>query len=337
MPKVSVIIPVYNGSHTIAETLQYVLRQSYRDFEVLIIDDGSTDALMEALKPFHDSRVQVFHYENGGLPVARNRGIDRSTGEYLIFLDADDLWSSDKLESHLRTLETARKTNPKVGVAYSWNYFLDDVTYECFTNETVHYEGDVLPVLLTHNFIANGSNPMIARDAIDSTGRFREDLTSAEDWDYWIKLAHQWEFVLIPKRQVFYRQIQTSMSSSVDKMERAQVQVIDAAFNALPDRLNHLKLLRKTALANVYFYCAQLYSRRQLTSESLPLLRQKLFQALSLNPKLLSARDTRILFIKYLLLQILSPERFQRILQSYRQWRSKQPNPTHPLLSDLMY
>ena len=325
MPKISVIIPVYNGSHTIAETLQSVLRQSYRDFEVLIIDDGSTDALMAVLEPFQDPRIQVFHYENGGLPVARNRGIARSTGDYLIFLDADDLWTSDKLESHLRTLEKARQTNPKAGVAYSWNYFLDDVTQECFTNEVGHHEGNVLPILLTHNFIINGSNPMIAREAIESTGGFREDLISAEDWDYWIKLAHHWEFVLIPKRQVFYRQIQTSMSSQVDKMERAQVQVIDAAFEALPDPLSHLKPLRKIALANVYFYCAQLYYRRQQTRDTLSLLHQKLFQALTLNPKLLRDRNARILLTQYLLLKILSPERFQYLLQRYRQRRSKFP------------
>lgn len=91
-PKVSVIIPTYNSRNTIGETLQSVFKQTYSDFEILLISDCSTDDLMEVLKDFKDSRLQILHYENGGISAARNRGIDRASGDYLIFLDADDLW-----------------------------------------------------------------------------------------------------------------------------------------------------------------------------------------------------------------------------------------------------
>ncbi len=333
MPKVSIIIPTYNSSRTIGETLDSVFRQTYTDFEVLLINDGSTDNLMEALAPFRDPRLQVFHYKNGGLPVARNRGIDRATGEYLIFLDADDLWADDKIASHVQALDTARTFNPRAGVVYSWNYFLDDVTHDCFTNTPSHHEGNVLTTLLTTNFIANGSNPMVSREAIDATGRFREDLISAEDWDYWIKLAHRWDFVLVPQRQVFYRQIQTSMSSRVDKMERAQVEVIRSAFQNLPANLQPLK---KIALSNVYFYCAQLYSRRHQSRESTACLRSKLGQSIVLHPRRLLQRDTQILILKWFLLQTTSQTLFNQFLSRYRQAKARLPNPSNKPFSDLI-
>ena len=116
MPKVSVIILTYNSSRTIGETLQSVINQTYSDFEILLINDGSTDDLIEVLKCFQDSRLQILNYENGGLTAARNRGIDRASGEYLIFLDADDLWSPDKLESHVNALDNAQKTKDRKSV-----------------------------------------------------------------------------------------------------------------------------------------------------------------------------------------------------------------------------
>ena len=333
MPKISIIIPIYNGSHTIIETLESVFRQSYSDFEVIVIDDGSTDDLMGTLALVPDPRMQVFHYINGGLAVARNRGISLAQGEYLIFLDADDLWTSDKLESHIDALENAQKTNSNVGVVYSWNYFLDHVTHECFVNEPSYHEGNVLEALVTHNFIINGSNPMISRAAIESTGRFREDLLCAADWDYWIKLAQNWEFILIPKRQVFYRQIQTSMSSRVDKMEWEQVEVIESTFKALPAKLQPLK---KVALSNIYFYSAQLYSRRHHSRESIALLRSKLWQAIVLNPKLLRGRETQILIFKWLLRQLFSQHLPQGFLNRSRSI-PKLPNRSGQPLEALLY
>ena len=318
MPKVSVIIPTYNSSRTISKTLQSVFKQTYSDFEVLLINDGSTDHLMEVLKGFQDSRLQILNYENGGLSVARNRGIDRASGDYLIFLDADDLWSSDKLESHVNALDNARKTNPKAGVVYSWSYFLDDETNACYINHPKPYEGDVLADILGSNFVTSGSNPMITREAINSVGYFNDNFKGASDWDYWIRLARQWRYVLIPERQVFYRQSRTSMSSNVPKMEQDQLRVINTIFPSLPSNLQPLKSI---ALSNIYFYSAKLYSRQPPSRESASQLRKKLFQAVVTHPSHLKKRDTYILLIKGCILQALPRSWSHNIQKAYRQFK----------------
>ena len=321
-PKVSVIIPTYNSRNTIGETLQSVFKQTYSDFEILLINDGSTDDLMEVLKDLKDPRLQILHYENGGLTAARNRGIDRASGEYLIYLDADDLWSSDKLESHVKALDNARKANPKVGLAYSWSYFLDDETNACYINHPKPYEGNVLSNILERNFIESGSNPMITREAIDSVGYFNNDFLGVSVWDYWIRLAKQWHYVLIPERQVFYRQSRTSMSSSdVPRSEQNLLRVIHDTFPSLPSNLQPLKSI---ALSNIYLYSAKLYSRQTPSSETISQLRKKLFQAIVAHPGHLRKRDTYVLIIKGCLLQSLPRPWSQSIQRVYRQFKRPQ-------------
>ena len=321
MPKVSVIIPTYNSSRTIRETLNSVFRQTYSDFEILLINDGSTDNLMEVLKCFQDSRLQILNYENGGLSVARNRGIDRASGEYLIFLDADDLWSPDKLESHVNALDNAQKTNPKAGVVYSWSYLLDDETNTYCSSHSLRSEGNVLPKILEINLVANGSNPMITREAIDSVGYFDSDFQGASDWEYWIRLAQQWDYILIPKRQVFYRQSCTSMSSNVDKMEQDQLRVINTIFPSLPSNLQPIKPI---ALSNIYFYSAQLYSRQPTSPEIAFQLREKVLQAIALYPHHLRKRFTYILLFKGYILHVLPRSWHHNIKRIYRQFKRSQ-------------
>ena len=298
MPKVSVIIPTYNSSTTIGETLQSVFRQTYSDFEILLINDGSTDNLMEALKGFQDSRLHILHYENGGPSVARNRGIDRASGTYLIFLDADDLWTSDKLETHVNALDEARKTNSRAGIVYSWSYFLNDETQSCFINQPKPYEGDVLAKILESNFLTNGSNPMITREAIDSVGYFNPDFNKgAEDWEYWIRLARQWDYLLVPRRQIFYRQSQQSMSSNIDNMEDAQFQVLESAFSTLSE---DLQSIQATTRSHIYLYSAQLYFTRfpgRTRYYKIPL---KLLQSLLSDPKICTTFEYREFVIRWL-------------------------------------
>ena len=321
MPKVSVIIPTYNSSTTISETLQSVFKQTYSDFEILLINDGSTDALMEVLNDFKDSRLQILHYENGGLSAARNRGIDRASGDYLIFLDADDLWSSDKLESHVNALDNAQKINPKASVVYSWSYFLDDETGVSYINYPKPYEGYVLPKILESNFVTNGSNPMITRKAIDSVGYFNDDFKGASDWEYWIRLAQQWDYILIPKRQVFYRQSRASMSSNVSKMEQDQLRVIQETFPSIPSNLQPLK---SVTLSNIYFYSAQLYSRQPPSPEISAQLRKRLLQAIIANPSHLQKRYTYVLIIRSCVLQALPRPLFHSIRRIYRKFKHTQ-------------
>ncbi len=101
MPKISVIIPVYNAEETIKETLESVLSQTFSQFEIIVINDGSQDKTLEIVSRILDPRLKVLSYPNAGVSVSRNRGISQAAGEYVSFLDADDLWTPDKLETQL--------------------------------------------------------------------------------------------------------------------------------------------------------------------------------------------------------------------------------------------
>jgi hypothetical protein len=323
-PEISVIIPTYNSSQTIAETLNSVLSQTFENFEVIIINDGSTDDLNLVLESFQDVRLKIFHYQNGGLAIARNRGIKQAKGEYLAFLDADDFWDKDKLKTHLQALEIAKKINPKVAVAYSWSYFLDSETQQCFEDTAVSFQGNVLSELLKSNFIASGSNILVSWEAVLATGFFNQSCEGAADWDYWIRLAQQWEYVLIPERQVFYRQSRHSMSSQVPKMEREQLQVLDILLPSLPSNLQSLKPI---ALSNIYLYSAKLYSRQPPSPAIAAQLRQKLWQAIVTHPGHLYQSTTYLLWIKSWILQMFPERWFQSIQSIYRQLKCPLQSP----------
>jgi glycosyltransferase involved in cell wall biosynthesis len=245
MPTISVVIPVYNGETTIAETIQSVLNQSFVDTEVIVINDGSQDATLEIVSRIKDLRLKVFSYPNAGLAASRNRGTSHSVGEFISFIDADDLWTPDKLETQLRALQE----NPQAAVAYSWTNYIDELGQVLNRGSYMTVNGNVYPKLLLVDFIASGSNCLIRRQALTEVGGFDESLTAAEDWDMWLRLAVRYPFVGVPSAQVLYRISTNSMSSNVYRQEIESLQVIEKAFAQSPDSLAYLKPL---ALANLY-------------------------------------------------------------------------------------
>lgn len=247
MPLISVIIPVYNGEKTIRETAESVFNQTLSDIEVIIINDGSQDATLEVVEQIQDSRLQVFSYPNAGVSASRNRGIALATADYISFIDADDLWTPDKLESQFKALQT----NSQAAVAYSWTDFIDEsgqfLHAGCHISET----GDVHAKLLTYCFLENGSNPLIWKQALIEVGGFDESLVGAEDWDIYLRLAARYHFVAVPTTQILYRQATNSASGNVSRLEADSLKVIERAFKQAPEPLHHLK---KVTLGNFYTY-----------------------------------------------------------------------------------
>ena len=122
MPKVSVIMPVYNGIRFVAKAIESVLAQDYQDWELIVVNDGSTDGTAEALASFTDTRIRVISQANGGEAVARNRGLDAISGEYVAFLDADDLYLPNALADMVAYLEAHAETD----AVCSDGYFCDE-------------------------------------------------------------------------------------------------------------------------------------------------------------------------------------------------------------------
>ncbi|MGD2183358.1 glycosyltransferase [Lusitaniella coriacea] len=249
MPAISIVIPVYNGSITIQETIESVLNQTFQDIEILIINDGSNDKTLEVISKFEDPRIQVFSYSNAGLAVSRNRGIAKATGDYIAFLDADDLWTPDKLQAQWQELQE----NPDAAVAYSWTDYIDESSQFLFSGRRTSLSGDVYPELLVRNLLENGSNPLIRQQALKEIGDFDPLVNAAADRDMYLRLAARYSFICVPSPQILYRVSAQSMSANLTQQEQHSVAVIEKAFKQAPQSLQHLK---KQSLANIYKYLA---------------------------------------------------------------------------------
>ncbi|KJH72494.1 glycosyltransferase [Aliterella atlantica] len=244
-PLISVVIPVYNGAKTIKETIESVLQQTYENFEIIVINDGSQDETLAIVKSVQDQRIKVFSYPNAGLSASRNRGFARACGEFIAFLDADDLWTKDKLAAQLAALQQ----NPQAAVAYSWTDHIDENSKFLRPASYNSCNGNVYERLLIGNFLVCGSNTLIRAQALTKVGGFDESLNSAEDWDMWLRLAPGHEFVVVPRPQVLYRISPYSMSANISKMEVASLQVLERAYSQAPKALQHRK---KETLGFIY-------------------------------------------------------------------------------------
>lgn len=237
MPKVSVVIPAYNAMTYLPQTLDSVMRQTFTDFEVLIINDGSKDNIIQWVSEITDPRVKLISHENQGLPGARNTGIAHAQGEYIAFLDADDLWESTKLEKQIQCFEE----HLEAGVVYTWTLLVDEYgkpTGRIFASQA---EGNVWRQLLETDVISNGSSAMIRKDCFDIVGVFDRTLTSAEDLDMWLRIAVHYPFAVVKEPLTLYRQYSNSMSKNRQRMFQNLRTVVEKAFQTVPLEMLHLR------------------------------------------------------------------------------------------------
>jgi GT2 family glycosyltransferase len=299
METISVIIPAYNAERFILETIESVRQQTVSNIEIIVIDDGSSDRTVELLNTVKDSRLKIFSYQNAGVAVARNRGITHATGDYIAFLDSDDLWSSNKLELQLAALQQ----HPEAGVAYSWTCFIDEQSKFLYHHEKFLFEGNVYSHLLVKNFFGCGSIPLVRKQAIESVGTFDSTLIPVEDWDYWLRLAAKWSFVVVPKTQIFYRKSTNSLSTKIELMKKNCIQVHDNAFKKAAPELQGLK---NQSLANIYEYLTHMSLENIPGQHGAKIASQELQTAVRLNPKLLLNKKVQKLAAKLILMQLLS-------------------------------
>ncbi|NEO89602.1 MAG: glycosyltransferase [Moorea sp. SIO3G5] len=255
-PKVSVIVPAYNVRSYISEALVSLERQSYREFEVLIVDDGSTDDTAELVKPFcrRDSRFQLLQKSNGGLSSARNYGIRHARASYIALLDADDVYKPDKLANHVAVLDR----EPEVGVVYSASQAIrDDGSPTIMRLSGKPVMSDPLLALLCKNFIGHGSNGVFRSCLVDEVGEFDEGLRSSEDIDFWLRIAAtgRWRFHREPKVLCCYRVRPSGLSFNIAQMQHSHEQVLKSAYERSPELVE--KVL-PTAYAYMYRYLARL-------------------------------------------------------------------------------
>lgn len=213
-PIVSIITPTFNRAEFIEEAIQSVLDQTEGEFELLVVDDGSTDATKELLAPYlKDSRVKYFYQENQGQSVARNRGLAESRGEFFCFIDSDNVWLPDKLERQLEFMDS----HPNIDIVYGDIISIDENSRETGRQNMARFSGDITAILLRDNFVSINTS-MVRRRCYLDMGGFNEKDRLAEDYDLWLRYSTRYRFHYLPGYFVRYRVMKDQISS--DKKAR---------------------------------------------------------------------------------------------------------------------
>lgn len=230
-PLISVIVPAYNAEAFIGQTLDSVLSQTYKNIEVLVVNDGSQDRTAEIVDSIaqKDHRVILLQQSNVGVAAARNLAIQNSCGEYIAPIDADDIWFPQKLEKQMQLM---LKADSCVGLVYAWSVYIDEKsliigTYNAHDLLNVHsLEGEVYKALVYRNFIGNASAPLIRHACFKQVGDYncnlkKKDAQGCEDWDLYLRIAESYQFRVVPEFLLGYRQVTGSMSENSTVMARS--------------------------------------------------------------------------------------------------------------------
>ncbi len=305
-PKVSIVIPAYNAMTYLPETLASVFQQTFNDFEVLLVDDGSTDSLQTwVAQTVSDRRVQLISQPNQGLSAARNTGITHSQGEYIAFLDADDLWHPTKLAQQVQWLDA----HPAIGSIYTLAALLDSVGNPTGRVLGAAIAGNILSEMLQRNIIDCPSSVLVRRQCFDRVGLFDRTLRSVEDWDMWIRIAAVYPFAVTGAPLVYYRQHPNNMSKNWRVMEQSFDRVITKAFAAAPPELQALK---PKSLGSAYLVLA--WKVLQSQDRDCQLARKFQQQAIAHNPKLRISGENLRLTIAIVSLKWLGVGGYSRFL-----------------------
>jgi len=299
-PLVSVIVPAFNAESFILQAIESACSQTYKNIEILVVDDGSHDRTAEIVHAIslRDRRVRLFQQSHRGIAAARNRAISESQGEFIAPLDADDIWYPRKIELQIRCL---MEVEPCVGLVYAWAVYIDQSG--CLTGG--HYAFDlpnnIYAALIFRNFIGSASVPLIRRSCFEHVGGYttahlKHNVQGCEDLDLYLRLAEKYEFRVVKEFLIGYRQSDSTLSSQHSSMARAfYLTMIDCKQRRpiIP------WVIFRWSLGRQYFY---LQARARSNGQSLKSMKL-LFQAAFFDPRHLIMWH----FYRNLLISVLKP------------------------------
>ena len=192
-PLVSVVIPTYNRASLLIRAIESVFSQSYKNFEIIVVDDASTDNTREVVSKFLDDPrvVYIRNEKNMGVSASRNRGIRYGRGEFVAFLDSDDYWLRDKLRKQVEII----MSDDDVGMVYTGERFIDEEG-RIIRDEIPKYSGFVYHVLLSKNFISPSST-LLRKEVFEKVGFFREDMNYREDYEFFLRVAKNYKIAYV--------------------------------------------------------------------------------------------------------------------------------------------
>jgi Glycosyltransferases, probably involved in cell wall biogenesis len=234
-PSVSVIIATYNYGQYLAEALDSVLAQTYHDYEIVVVDDGSTDNTADVLLPYLSKpNVRYQRTDHVGQPAAKNIGIRQARGKYIAFLDADDRWLPQKLEKQIARFEA----DAEVGLVFTRRYWIDEHGSRLPLRSLTLYRGFVLPEIFRNNFVCFSSS-MVRRDVLEDVGMFDESIPLAIDYELWLRVASKHHFDYVDERLVEYRTGHANLSRRAEERLYIALMIMRRFLdrNAASDRL----------------------------------------------------------------------------------------------------
>lgn len=221
-PLVSVVVATYNMGHYLPQAVQSILSQSHANVEVVIVDDGSTDDTPRVTEDLsRDPRVRVHRQANGGQAKAKNKGIELSRGDFLAFLDADDMWLPDKLVRQLALFEN----RPHVGVVYSDYACMDGEGAAIPKPPTRMHRGRISGALLIENFVSFPT-AVVRRECIERCGVFDLTYGMGIDYDLWLRISAHYEFDFVVEPTVRYRIWSGQMSKNYRKRYESAIRIM---------------------------------------------------------------------------------------------------------------
>jgi glycosyltransferase involved in cell wall biosynthesis len=248
-PYISVILPTYNRAHLLKHSIKSVLNQTYKNFELIVVDDASVDNTEDLVKSIYDKRIKYIKHEiNKGANAARNTGIMVARGVYIGFQDSDDEWLPEKLRRQVDVINNISSLDGKVDVVYTsyWKKIGDSCEYAPGVRVS-RKEGDVFEPLLSGNFITTQS-VLIKRECFDVVGLFDEDLPRLQDWEILLRISKKFEFRHIDEPLVIVDFTEDSISTKLS----AYIDSMKIIINKYQEDFN----LRPKILACYYFYLA---------------------------------------------------------------------------------
>ena len=233
------VLTTYNGASRgyLIEAIESVINQSYENYELLIVDDGSNDHTRNQCSPFLDNpKVRYLQQENKGLAGARNTGIEASRGEFVCFLDDDDVWKPEKLQRQIDFIEARLRRTDNWGLVFTWLELID-AQGTVISVRGKRQEGMIYRNLILENIIEAPSSVLVRREVFEDIGFFDESLHSCEDWDMWLRISKK--YLVFPVREylVQYREHQNTMSADFDRMLSSAMMVLDKVLRETPEEI----------------------------------------------------------------------------------------------------
>ena len=243
---VSVVIATYNMARYLPFAMRSVLDQTYKNIEMLVVDDGSTDDTRKAIAPFlGDARVRFYVQENKGQAAAKNCGVRHSKGDYIAFLDADDMWAPNKLELQVPLFALGER----IGVVYSRVSYIDETGRDLGRADNELFRGCVSGPLLIRNFVGFGT-VLVKRECFDRLGCFKETLPMGIDYDLWLKFSTQYDFDYIDRPLLHYRVWPGQMSKNTKARYLHGIEIMKNFLQEYPESVH--KNIINEAWAHTY-------------------------------------------------------------------------------------